>query len=244
MVGKRKIESLEEALERPFCYYCERDFDDNGVLVQHQRAKHYKCRICHKNLNTANGLCVHVANVHKETITEIQNTLPGRESTKLEIFGMLGVPEEFLQKKRQEIIDVFTKDAADKKRKTGNPPKGSAEAKAMGEKAKQPKVKETKEELHARLEAHKAKRRAEKFDREAKKLWEVPAEAPADNSGDGMVRLPKFMLLHSPSLTITFRLLIRRSPSRGFQERPRLVCHYSARTNARTYRHIGTRHRL
>lgn len=35
------------------------------VLLQHQRAKHYKCPQCPRRLNTAGGLTVHLNQVHK-----------------------------------------------------------------------------------------------------------------------------------------------------------------------------------
>ncbi|KAG0241774.1 hypothetical protein BGX31_000885 [Mortierella sp. GBA43] len=81
---------------RPWCWYCERDFEDEKVLISHQRAKHFKCNHCSKKLNTAGGMVVHVMQVHKETINTVPNALPGRESTDLEIYGMEGIPEEDL----------------------------------------------------------------------------------------------------------------------------------------------------
>lgn len=33
---KRKFASIEETLARPWCYYCERDFDDLKILISHQ----------------------------------------------------------------------------------------------------------------------------------------------------------------------------------------------------------------
>jgi hypothetical protein len=33
--------------------------------MQHQKAKHFKCRQCPRKLNTAGGLAVHVQQVHK-----------------------------------------------------------------------------------------------------------------------------------------------------------------------------------
>nr|AET50646.1 hypothetical protein [Eimeria tenella] len=45
---------------KPFCYYCDRGFDDEKVLVQHQKAKHFKCSICCRKLDTATGLAVHL----------------------------------------------------------------------------------------------------------------------------------------------------------------------------------------
>ena len=46
---------MEEILARPWCYYCERDFDDLKILINHQKAKHFKCERCGRRLNTAGG---------------------------------------------------------------------------------------------------------------------------------------------------------------------------------------------
>ena len=35
------------------------------VLIQHQKAKHFKCPHCPRRLNTAGGLAVHLGQVHK-----------------------------------------------------------------------------------------------------------------------------------------------------------------------------------
>lgn len=53
---------------KPFCYYCDRVFDDEMVLVTHQKAKHWKCQHCQKKLGSSHSLTVHVFQVHKETL--------------------------------------------------------------------------------------------------------------------------------------------------------------------------------
>ena len=53
---KRGHPDIEEVLARPWCYYCERDFDDLKILISHQKAKHYKCDRCGRRLNTAGGV--------------------------------------------------------------------------------------------------------------------------------------------------------------------------------------------
>ncbi|CAG8657574.1 11752_t:CDS:2, partial [Dentiscutata heterogama] len=88
VMGKKK----SKRQVRPWCWYCERDFEDEKVLIQHQKAKHFKCPHCNKKLNTAGGMVVHVAQVHKETIDTVPNAMKGRESTDVEIFGMEGIP--------------------------------------------------------------------------------------------------------------------------------------------------------
>ena len=92
---KRKRVTLDDLLERPWCYYCEKDFDDLAILQTHQREKHFACENgCTRKLNTAAGLQVHTQQVHKKTIERIRNALPGREDPTLEIFGIMGIPEE------------------------------------------------------------------------------------------------------------------------------------------------------
>ena len=62
MTKKRKrYPDLNQKLERPWCYYCERDFDDLKILISHQKAKHFKCDRCGRRLNTAGGTHIHLA---------------------------------------------------------------------------------------------------------------------------------------------------------------------------------------
>ncbi|GAB1527413.1 hypothetical protein RhiTH_011397 [Rhizoctonia solani] len=62
------------------------------VLMQHQKAKHFKCGHCPRRLNTAGGLAVHIQQVHKLDPEKIENALPGRDGYEVEIFGMEGIP--------------------------------------------------------------------------------------------------------------------------------------------------------
>lgn len=112
---KRKQPTVEEALQRPWCYYCERDFEDDGVLIGHQKAKHFKCDRCARRLNTAGGkqshihllvnsqltsigLRVHMEQVHKEALLQINDALPNRaDPNAIEIFGTVGIPEDIVQ---------------------------------------------------------------------------------------------------------------------------------------------------
>ncbi|EER99357.1 hypothetical protein BDA96_02G312900 [Sorghum bicolor] len=90
-MGKKK-----KRVDKVFCYYCDREFDDEKILVQHQKAKHFKCHVCHKKLSTASGMSIHVLQVHKESVTKVPNAKPDRESTEIEIFGMQGIPAHVL----------------------------------------------------------------------------------------------------------------------------------------------------
>ncbi|MEE6507081.1 hypothetical protein FKM82_007963 [Ascaphus truei] len=86
---------------KPWCWYCNRDFDDEKILIQHQKAKHFKCHICHKKLYTGPGLAIHCMQVHKETIDAVPNAIPGRTDIELEIYGMEGIPEKDMDERRR-----------------------------------------------------------------------------------------------------------------------------------------------
>ena len=85
---------------KPWCWYCNREFDDENVLVYHQKTKHFKCHVCQKRLFSGPGLVTHCMQVHKETVEKVPNALPNRDSIELEIYGMGGIPEE--DKKERE----------------------------------------------------------------------------------------------------------------------------------------------
>lgn len=95
--------------------------------MQHQKAKHFKCNMCPRRLNTAGGLAVHIQQVHKLepekcatvfgrtcaytdfryliSLPRIENALPGRDGYEIEIFGMEGIPAPDVAdyKRRKEI---------------------------------------------------------------------------------------------------------------------------------------------
>ncbi|ESZ92761.1 hypothetical protein SBOR_6873 [Sclerotinia borealis F-4128] len=157
MVGKKKRghPDVEELLNRPWCYYCERDFDDLKILISHQKAKHFKCERCGRRLNTAGGLSVHMNQVHKETLASVDNSLPNRQGLEVEIFGMEGIPEDVVQAHNQRIISGFYQAEQDRRAATGNPAPGTANA--GGGQSKKPKV-ESPADLKKRLAEHKARK--------------------------------------------------------------------------------------
>lgn len=69
-MGKKKKQAVPKDEKEAWCYYCDRVFEHEEVLIQHQKAKHFKCPTCNKKLSTAGGLVVHNSQVHKETISE------------------------------------------------------------------------------------------------------------------------------------------------------------------------------
>ncbi|KAF9770620.1 hypothetical protein IL306_011804 [Fusarium sp. DS 682] len=141
---RRGHPDIEEVLSRPWCYYCERDFEDLKLLISHQKAKHFKCDRCGRRLNTAGGLSVHMNQVHKENLTQVENALPSRQGLEVEIFGMEGIPQDMLDQHRNRILQNFQQAQKDRQIATGNPLPGQGHA--------QKKIKtETPEELKKRL---------------------------------------------------------------------------------------------
>jgi hypothetical protein len=164
---KRNHPDIDEVLARPWCYYCERDFDDLKILINHQKAKHFKCERCGRRLNTAGGkscqsfdkacadistgLSVHMSQVHKETLTAVDNALPNRAGLDVELFGMEGIPEDVVAQHNQRVLQQYHESQAQRQASTGGA--GGANA------SKKPKI-EDKMSLKERLAAHKAAKAA------------------------------------------------------------------------------------
>ncbi|XP_050968863.1 BUB3-interacting and GLEBS motif-containing protein ZNF207b isoform X2 [Labeo rohita] len=108
-MGRKKKKQM-----KPWCWYCNRDFDDEKILIQHQKAKHFKCHICHKKLYTGPGLAIHCMQVHKETIDSVPNAIPGRTDIELEIYGMEGIPEKDMQDRRR-VLEQKSQESQKKK---------------------------------------------------------------------------------------------------------------------------------
>merc|ERR1711904_413099 len=96
---------------KPFCYYCEREFEDETTLVQHQKAKHFKCEVCHKKLTTGRSLRTHSVQVHKLDLKTVPHAKLDRSGVDPDIVGMTGVPIHIVQAKanREDVDECFKK---------------------------------------------------------------------------------------------------------------------------------------
>lgn len=90
------------------CYFCDREFEDERVLIQHQLNKHFRCADCPRTglsgkCNTLHGLIIHYRKVHIAELKTVPNALPGRDdpASGMQIFGERNVPEEILQEWRE-----------------------------------------------------------------------------------------------------------------------------------------------
>ena len=64
-MGRKSKKDGAAPAAQPFCYYCDREFDDDNVLITHQKARHFKCPTCNKKLVTAQSLMVHLSQVRR-----------------------------------------------------------------------------------------------------------------------------------------------------------------------------------
>lgn len=77
---------------KPFCYYCDKEFNNEIILHQHQKARHFYCRHCRKRFSTAPALDTHMLQVHKEKLSRVPNAKATRDGFDISIYGMDGVP--------------------------------------------------------------------------------------------------------------------------------------------------------
>lgn len=69
-MGKKKKKITRASLKlKVWCYYCDGEFADEKILVEHQKDNHFKCHVCHDQLPTAGAMAAHVHQLHKETVT-------------------------------------------------------------------------------------------------------------------------------------------------------------------------------
>jgi urease accessory protein UreH len=73
MGKKRKVLSS-------WCWYCDRSFDDDKVLVNHQKAKHFKCAVCDKQHPNIGQLVYHAKKVHQQEIDKVRAACPHESS--------------------------------------------------------------------------------------------------------------------------------------------------------------------
>lgn len=95
--------------------------------------------------------------VHKESLSSVENALPNRQGLDVEIFGMEGIPEDIVQQHNQRIIQNFYQAQAERFAATGNPPPGQSDKRP----AKKFKA-EGADEIKKRLAEHRARLAAQK----------------------------------------------------------------------------------
>lgn len=110
-MGKKKAKVEESGPARPFCYFCDKDFENENVLIQHQISKHFRCRECIGEMGnrgkceTIAGLAMHTLKIHAKRLKQVPNAIPGRDDPNagVNIYGSEGVPAEMLTARGLEV---------------------------------------------------------------------------------------------------------------------------------------------
>ena len=90
---------------KPFCYYCDKEFNNELILHQHQKARHSNCVKCRKRFSTAPALDTHELQVHRTSLKRVPNAKAGRDTFDISIYGMDGVPMELINYKLAEKVE-------------------------------------------------------------------------------------------------------------------------------------------
>lgn len=93
--------------------------------------------------------------VHKETLSHVENALPNRQGLDVEIFGVEGMPEDVRKQHEERIVKNYFDAQRERFEATGNPPPGE------GRPQKKIRV-ESAEELKKRFAEFRAKKAAAK----------------------------------------------------------------------------------
>lgn len=87
--------------------------------------------------------------VHKESLTQVENAIAGRSSLDIEIFGMEGVPQDVVDAHNQQVTHKHFEEEQERARVTGNPIRGLY-ANGSGPGTKRPKAVEILDDLVSR----------------------------------------------------------------------------------------------
>ena len=76
-MGRKKKEEIKL---KPFCYYCDKEFESANILLKHQKNRHFGCKECSKKFSTASGLVTHAMQKHRFSVSKVYNAKKGRDS--------------------------------------------------------------------------------------------------------------------------------------------------------------------
>ena len=105
---------------KPFCYYCDKEFNNELILHQHQKARHFNCVKCRKRFSTAPALDTHEIQVHRSSLKRVPNAKAGRDSFDISIYGMDGVPMELIKFKLAEKVEQKKRKLIKENKMVGN----------------------------------------------------------------------------------------------------------------------------
>ena len=97
-MGRKKKRGRQQDI---WCYFCDKTFKDEDLLLSHQLKTHFRCTICGKRATNVGGLAAHMMQVHKSVLGKVPDSIKGRDNPKVghSINGMSYIPHEALQER-------------------------------------------------------------------------------------------------------------------------------------------------
>ncbi len=95
-MGRKK---REEVTPKPFCYYCDKEFETVHILLKHQKNRHFSCKECRKKFSKAGSIVTHCMTKHNITQSRVANAKKGRDSLSMNIYGMVCGPDEIIEER-------------------------------------------------------------------------------------------------------------------------------------------------
>jgi len=87
---------------KPSCYYCQRSFENEEVLISHQKLLHFRCPECGKKFSNIPGMAYHMKIVHSMELQAVPKADPGRDDPSLNVVGSTGIPTEEEREERAQ----------------------------------------------------------------------------------------------------------------------------------------------
>ena len=97
-MGRKKKRSQQQDI---WCFFCDKTFKDEALLLAHQMKQHFKCTLCNKKASNVGGLANHMMQVHKSVLGKVPNSIAGRDNPKTgsAVNGMSYIPQEALRER-------------------------------------------------------------------------------------------------------------------------------------------------
>ena len=106
-MGRKKREDLTL---KPFCYYCDKEFETVLILLKHQKNRHFSCKDCRRKFSKASSIVTHCMTKHHITLSKVANAKKGRDSITMNIYGMVGIPDDIIdQRLHQKKVQMLAK---------------------------------------------------------------------------------------------------------------------------------------
>ena len=81
-MGRKKKRSQQQDI---WCFFCDKTFKDEALLLAHQMKQHFKCTLCNKKASNVGGLANHMMQVHKSVLGKVPNSI-----TAPQLLGKMG----------------------------------------------------------------------------------------------------------------------------------------------------------